>query len=73
MRPVQSSALLILSVVAGCSQHHSVSIAVQPPVPIQRTLFETPPLPVPIQRTLDAAALYDTGTALACIEAGHRV
>ena len=43
MRPVQSSALLILSVVAGCSQHHSVSIAVPPPVPIQRTLIETPP------------------------------
>jgi hypothetical protein len=52
MRPLQSSALLILSVVAGCFQHHSVSIAVQPPVPIQRTLIETPPPPVPIQRTL---------------------
>ena len=53
MRAVQSTALLILSVVAGCSQHHSVSIAVQrvpPPVPIQRTLIETPPpfmIPVP--------------------------
>ena len=44
MRAVQSSALLILSGVAGL--HHSDSIAVQPvppPVPIQRALIETPP------------------------------
>jgi hypothetical protein len=53
MGAVQSSALLILSVIAGCSPHHSVSIAVQPvppPVPIQRALIETPPpsmIPVP--------------------------
>ena len=46
MRAVLLSALLLLSVVAGCSQRHPVSIAVQPvppPAPIQRTLIETPP------------------------------
>ena len=46
MRAVLLGALLLLSVVAGCSQRHPVSIAVQPvppPVPIQRTLIETPP------------------------------
>ena len=53
MRAVQLSTLLLLSVVAGCSQRHPVSIAVQPvppPAPIQRTLIETPPpamIPVP--------------------------
>jgi hypothetical protein len=55
MRAVPSSALLILSLVAGCSQHHSVSIPVQPvppvppPVSIQRTLIETPlPAMIPL-------------------------
>ena len=57
MRAVLLSALLLLSVVAGCSQRHPVSIAVQPvppPAPIQRTLIETPPpamipeLPLPV-------------------------
>ena len=46
MRAVLLTALLLLSVVTGCSQRHPVSIAVQPvppPAPIQRTLIETPP------------------------------
>ncbi|HTJ58351.1 MAG TPA: hypothetical protein VL418_12390 [Devosiaceae bacterium] len=53
MCAMHSSALLALSVIVGCSQHHSVSIAVlpvPPPVPIQRTLIEAPPpsmIPVP--------------------------
>ena len=53
MRAVLLRSLLLLSVVAGCSERHPVSIAMQPvppPVPIQRTLIETPPpsmIPVP--------------------------
>jgi len=45
MRTVVLSALLVLSVVTGCSQRHPVSIASPPPpapAPIQRTLIETP-------------------------------
>jgi hypothetical protein len=45
-RAVLLGALLLLSVVAGCSQRHPVSVAVQPvppPAPIQRALIETPP------------------------------
>jgi hypothetical protein len=47
MRTVVLSALLVLSVVTGCSQPRPVSIAAQPPAPpaapIQRPLIETPP------------------------------
>ena len=46
MRAVLLSALLVLSVVTGCSQRRPVSIAAPPPlVPatIHRTLIETPP------------------------------
>jgi hypothetical protein len=46
MRAALLSALLVLSVVTGCSQRHPVSIAAPPPlVPatIHRTLIETPP------------------------------
>jgi hypothetical protein len=47
MRAVLLNALLVLSVVTGCSQRHPVSIAppppAPPPAPIQRTLIETPP------------------------------
>ena len=49
MRAVVLNALLVLSVVTGCSQRHLVSIApppAPPPAPIQRTLIETPPPPL---------------------------
>ena len=72
MRAVVLSALLVLSVVTGCSQRHPVSIAAPPPAPppapIQRTLIETPP-PATLPEPPLPALKPDTELSLAKSEA----
>ena len=73
MRAVLLAALLLLSVVAGCSQRHPVSIAVQPvppPAPIQRTLIETPPpamMPEPPSPVLKPGTEYSLAESEALV------